>query len=230
MWGKTEIGAKTWGLPAMRLLWQERRRGFCAPYGSLQVESETWSSGILRLLMLYSVMVTTAFFASVSYLSAQAQTSATDEADRRLIPWFDVSSPDVKNFVSAVGYIFSINNLEEYFDPDIKNLNFFFISKPNALKDGKISQDNLGIFDEIAVEEILKLRSNSDECFIQPFLIAGDREIIIAVNNSDNGPSDTDKKCFLIALAFFDKLNIGVIQNFDKMRNAEIIKVLLNRI
>ena len=162
------------------------------------------------------------------FLFGKSAEGQVKEHGAGLVPYFDISNPELITFASAVTYVFSISDLSGYYVNTADDLNFIFISQPNALMNGNIDRKNLTIFDDATGEEIAQMQSDTNECFVQP-LFVGDRQIVIAINSAENGPIEIDKKCLLLGLALLADYNPTEIENLNGLDVPELTMRILNR-
>ena len=180
---------------------------------------------------LVKVILTILMFVSGAFNTVQAAAEVPDAeiSQNGLAPIYEISNPSLAHFAAAVGYIFSISDLRKYFTILPSEANFIFISKPRAIVFGKITLENLAMFDGAAKEQIGKFIADADECFVQPIFLDNTQRIILVINSSDNGPEDIDKKCFLLGLAFFDNYAVEEIEELNSLNVNEMTLKIINR-
>lgn len=145
-------------------------------------------------------------------------------------PVFYVEDEGLAGFSSAIGYTYALRNLEAFFLQDANKANFVFVSISGLIKDKKIDPRLLDMFSEGVRNDITAFPSDSDECFVQSFTTSAGRTFVLGLNEPNNGPLDTDKKCFLLTLAFFDDFSFASKESFDTDSIAELTSTILNRL
>lgn len=145
-------------------------------------------------------------------------------------PVFYVEDEELARFSTAIGYSFALRNLEAFFVQDANKANFVFVSIPGLLKEKKIDPRLLDMFSEGVRNDITAFTSDSDECFVQSFTTSSGRTFVLGLNEPNNGPLDIDKKCFLLALAFFDDFSFASVESFDTDSIPELASTILNRL
>lgn len=147
-----------------------------------------------------------------------------------LRPVFYIKDEELTRFATAVSYLFSMKDLEAFFEQDVSRANFVFVSVPSLIKAGKVNTSLLDMFSDGVRKEISKYDSDTDECFIQEFTTSAGQTFVLALNVPENGPLDIDRKCVLAALSFFDEFSYATLQSFNTMSIAELTLSVLNRL
>jgi hypothetical protein len=200
---------------------------------SLRLFSSVRSRVLLLVPYLGKIHLQASLFIGLLFIFSAHQIAAetvNNEIDSKgLIPYLDISDPEVSNFAQAVGYIFALSDLSNYFSENPKEINLVFISKPSALVNGVIDRKYLKIFDKAAQDEIVKFRASSDECAVLPIEISDTQSIILSVNTSENGLVDLDKTCFLLSLAFFSNYSSREFEMLNKLNLSEKTLYILEK-
>jgi hypothetical protein len=147
-----------------------------------------------------------------------------------LRPVFYVKDEELAKFATAVAYLYSMNDLEAFFEQNADRANFVFVSIPGLIQSRKVNTKLLDMFSEGVRNDISKHDSDSDECFVQEFTTNIGRKFVLALNEPDNGPLDIDRKCVLLALSFFDSFSYATPEAFDTNSIPELTLSVLSRL
>lgn len=105
------------------------------------------------------------------------------------------------------------------FDRTLRNgpekINFYYASGKNFIVGQRIAENVLTpLFDGKAVADITHLPTNSDDCFVQSFVLNNDQRIVLAVHNDNGDDAEDIIRCLTAGLWTFEG---GKLSELDVM-------------
>ncbi len=157
-------------------------------------------------------------------------TQVMSETKLSFQPVFYVEEENLARFVTAVGLVFSLRSPDAFYFQDPRKANFVFVSITGLIVGRKINRKYLDMFDEGVRAEIVSQPSDSDECYVQQFTTSAGRTFVLALNEPNNGPTEEDQKCFLLALSFYDDFKFADQDEFNRLDVPKLTSLVLDRL
>ena len=168
--------------------------------------------------------------AIVALVASSPATSVLAQELRSLQPVFYVEDEGLARYVMAVGYVFSVKDIEVFLQQDIEKANLIFVSIPGVMKGGEIHGEYLDMFGEGIRREITENRPDSSLCYILEFTKPDGQAFLLAINDPSNGTQELNQRCFLLSLSFFDDFTYAGKQKFDELPNQQLLLAILGRL
>ncbi|MGR3609910.1 MAG: hypothetical protein ACU0BN_13780 [Sulfitobacter sp.] len=119
---------------------------------------------------------------------------------------------EVVALLNVFNLVRSGSNAKFFNGENFDKINFFFASGENFIVDQRVSVSALTLFQDQVVSEITKLRTNSEQCYIQPIEFDNGKTTLVIVHNENNEFSEDVFLCLSAGLWRFGR---GGLDGFD---------------
>jgi len=134
--------------------------------------------------------------------------------DQWFEPYYEISEPKLELFVR--GILSTLVGLRDETRDETQPVRttLIFMSQTDAIIDGYVNRE---IFSErFSEEQILSMISKpslSDECYVASKITVESYEFVLGINQAKNGSIDSDRHCFLVALARHEGMDLQNLEN-----------------